>query len=206
MKDTPAYKAVTKIQEHFASLETSVVSFHGEQTLVVPFENLHGILLWARDYGQFDLLLDIMGTDNLGSDRRFDLSYVLSRSAEGTNILIKTSLPDTQAPTVSDIWAAANWNEREVYDLMGIHFDGHPDLRRLLMWDGYPYHPLRKDFPLAGLPTDLADVAKSETAPWEGGPFVSPSGSNSVVREPRPQIIPASECPCSPCSCSSKDI
>ena len=70
--------------------------------------------------------------------------------------------------------------------MMGIGFKDHPNLRRILMWEGYPYHPLRKDFPLAGKPTDTPDVAFTETAPLEGGPFVTPAGApNRVLGEPR---------------------
>jgi NADH-quinone oxidoreductase subunit C len=89
-------------------------------------------------------------------------------------------------PTVSSVWRTADWHEREVYDMMGVRFHGHPDLRRILMWEGYPYHPLRKDFPLAGKPTELPDVAFSDAAPMAGGPFVTlPSGKDSGAREPR---------------------
>ena len=73
--------------------------------------------------------------------------------AGGLHLRLKTLVPDEDnpvAPTVSDIWPTADWHEREVYDMMGIRFDGHPDLRRILMWEGYPYFPLRKDFPLEG--------------------------------------------------------
>ena len=89
-------------------------------------------------------------------------------------------------PTVSDIWPTANWHEREIYDMMGIRFADHPDLRRILMWDGYPYFPLRKEFPLEGLPSNMPDVAFSESAPLEGGPFVTlPSTATTKDREPR---------------------
>ena len=88
--------------------------------------------------------------------------------------------------TISDIWPTANWHEREIYDMMGIKFNGHPDLRRILMWDGYPFFPLRKDFPLEGLPSEMPDVAFTKVTPLEGGPFVTvPSTATSKDREPR---------------------
>jgi respiratory-subunit NADH dehydrogenase subunit len=72
---------------------------------------------------------------------------------------------------------------------MGIRFRGHPDLRRIIMWEGYPYYPLRKDFPLAGKPTDLPEVAFTETAPLAGGPFVTiAGGKDAIAREPRVRI------------------
>jgi NADH-quinone oxidoreductase subunit C len=88
--------------------------------------------------------------------------------------------------TVSDIWPTANWHEREIYDMMGIKFNGHPDLRRILMWDGYPFFPLRKEFPLEGLPSEMPDVAFTKATPMEGGPFVTaPSTATAKDREPR---------------------
>ena len=98
-------------------------------------------------------------------------------------------------PTATGLWPGADWHERECFDLMGVKFTGHPDLRRILMWDGYPYHPLRKEFPLAGLPTELPDEeiaevsgVKVQPAPMAGGPFVAqPDGRVTTAgdREPR---------------------
>jgi NADH-quinone oxidoreductase subunit C len=106
----------------------------------------------------------------------------------GASLRLKLKLSEEVGAldTVSDIWPTANWHEREIYDMMGIKFNGHPDLRRILMWDGYPFFPLRKDFPLAGLPSDMPDVAFTKVTPLEGGPFVTvPSTAGSKDREPR---------------------
>ena len=93
---------------------------------------------------------------------------------------------DLEVPTVSDLWPTADWHERETFDMFGIKFAGHPDLRRILMWDGYPFFPLRKDFPLAGRPSEMPDVAFTKAAPLAGGPFVTvPSTATTKDREPR---------------------
>jgi NADH-quinone oxidoreductase subunit C len=104
------------------------------------------------------------------------------------HLRLKTSIPEekSELPTVSHLWGTADWHEREIYDMMGIRFVGHPDLRRIIMWEGYPYHPLRKDFPLAGKHTELPEVAFTDPAPLEGGPFVTPPGApDAIRREPR---------------------
>lgn len=104
------------------------------------------------------------------------------------------SVEEPHLPSLISVYKSADWLEREAYDLMGIKFDGHPSLRRILMWDSYPYHPLRKDFPLAGKPTALPEyfefnenVTKVVPAPEEGGPFHSPSHEVEFTpqREPR---------------------
>jgi NADH-quinone oxidoreductase subunit C len=93
---------------------------------------------------------------------------------------------DEEIPSVLGIWPGADWHEREVWDMMGIRFSGHPNLKRILMWEGYPFFPLRKDFPLAGRPSDMPDVAFTGVAPLEGGPFVTCAGGEDPVdREPR---------------------
>src|SRR5690349_18187079 len=103
-------------------------------------------------------------------------------------------MPHTlEVPSVWGIYKSADWHERECFDMFGIKFAGHPDLRRILMWDGYPYYPLRKEFPLAGIETDLpaADIAqetgtKVVAAPMAGGPFVAAPGEiNLTEAEPR---------------------
>ena len=92
------------------------------------------------------------------------------------------------------VWATADWHEREIYDMMGITFANHPDLRRILMWDGYPFYPLRKDFPLEGKPSEVPDVAFTRAAPLAGGPFVTvPTPDGTKDREPRARRPEGSE-------------
>ena len=163
--------------------------FRGEITLVVQDAGrIADICLYARDTLAFDLLLDLSSVDQYGDDPRWLVVYELLGLAHGHHLRLKTSISEEKGelPTVSGVWPTADWHEREVYDMMGIRFSGHPDLRRILMWDGYPYHPLRKDFPLAGKPTDLPEVAFTRSAPLEGGPFITgASTADSMAREPR---------------------
>ena len=143
---------------------------------------------FAKEKLHFIMLLDICSIDNYGSDPRWTVVYELYNMKSKAHLRIKTDVGEekSELPTVSNVWATADWHEREIYDMMGIKFKGHPDLRRILMWDGYPYHPLRKDFPLAGKATDVAEVAFTETVPLEGGPFVTVASSGgSTAREPR---------------------
>ena len=114
------------------------------------------------------------------------LSYFLSIQHQHLRLKTHVSEAKSELPTITPVWRTADWHEREIYDMMGIRFRGHPDLRRILMWEGYPYFPLRKDFPLAGKPTDLPDVAFTKPAPLEGGPFVTtPGAGDARAREPR---------------------
>ena len=109
---------------------------------------------------------------------------------EFLRLKLPVSEDDLEVPTLTGVWATADWHEREIYDMMGIKFRGHPDLRRILMWEGYPYFPLRKDFPLAGKSSDAPEVAFTRPAPLEGGPFVTvPSALTAKDREPRSRQI-----------------
>ncbi len=135
--------------------------------------------------------MDISSVDNYGEDPRWTVVYQLRAIGNGDEIRLKTDVSEekSELPSVLPVWRTANWHEREIYDMMGIRFRGHPDLRRILMWEGYPYFPLRKDFPLAGKPTDLPGVAFTKVTPMEGGPFVTlPSGNDSIAREPRVRV------------------
>jgi NADH-quinone oxidoreductase subunit C len=176
------------LEKSFSEKLQSKTEFRGETTYTISATDLREIAKFCRDKLSFDYLLDITSIDNFGEEPRFEIIYHLYSmpNAASLRLKLKRSEEPGAIETVSDIWPTANWHEREIYDMMGIKFDGHPDLRRILMWDGYPYFPLRKDFPLAGLPSEMPDVAFTKITPLEGGPFVTvPSTAGSKDREPR---------------------
>jgi NADH-quinone oxidoreductase subunit C len=162
--------------------------FRGETTFLILAPDLREVAQFCKDELSFDYLLDITSVDNFGEEPRFEIVYELYSMALAIHLRLKlcVSEDEGEVATISDIWPTANWHEREIYDMMGLRFSNHPDLRRILMWDGYPYFPLRKEFPLEGLPSEMPDVAFTSAAPLEGGPFVtSPSTATTKDREPR---------------------
>ena len=162
--------------------------FRGETTYTIAASDLRLVAKFCRDELSFDYLIDITSIDNFGEEPRFEIVYHLYSMSDSIHLRFKLKVPEETGAvdTVSDIWPTANWHEREAYDTMGIKFNGHPDLRRILMWEGYPYFPLRKDFPLEGLPSEMPDIAFTKVTPMEGGPFVTvPSTATSKDREPR---------------------
>lgn len=167
---------------------TQKVEFRGETTFWLEREHLRDVAKFCRDELGFDYLLDISSVDNFGEEPRFEVVYELYSLSMNVHVRLKVrvSEDDPTVDTLSDIWPAADWHEREIYDMMGLRFNNHPDLRRILMWEGYPYFPLRKEFPMEGLPSNMPDVAFTAAAPLEGGPFVTvPSTATTKDREPR---------------------
>ena len=179
---------VDSLGQGFGEKLQARTEFRGETTYAIVASDLREIAKFCRDEISFDYLLDITSIDNFGEEPRFEIVYHLYSMPNAVHLRLKLKLSEEVGTldTVSDIWPTADWHEREIYDMMGIKFNGHPDLRRILMWDGYPFFPLRKDFPLAGLPSDMPDVAFTKVTPLEGGPFVTvPSTAGSKDREPR---------------------
>jgi len=177
-----------KLREAFPAVIIDQSRFRDESTLRIQASALRDVCLHARDTLGFNYLIDLSSVDHFGNEPRYEVVYELYSMKDCVHLRLKISVSedDCTVPTVSDIWPTADWHEREVYDMMGIQFLNHPDLRRILMWDGYPYHPLRKDFPLQGKQSDLPGVAFTEPAPLAGGPFVTvPTDGTTQVREPR---------------------
>jgi NADH-quinone oxidoreductase subunit C len=162
----------------------------------VPAGEVPSVLKHLRDEAAFDMLVDVTAIDwSANVSPRFTVVYHLLSTTKHNYIRVAADClndSDPSMPSASALWHGANWHERETYDMFGINFEGHPDLRRILMWDGYPHFPLRKEFPLAGIETDLPDpevVAETGTkvisAPMMGGPFVATPGEiNLTEAEP----------------------
>jgi NADH-quinone oxidoreductase subunit C len=140
------------IQEHFPQAVAEIVEHRGDVTLVVDRASLVEVTTFCRDTDglRFDLLSDLCGIDYWPQQPRFAVSYVLYSLPLNHTIRLKVYAPEEDAavPTLTGVYLGANYQEREAWDMFGIRFDGHPDLRRILMpfdWNG---HPQRKDYPL----------------------------------------------------------
>lgn len=146
-------RAVLKLKEKFAASIIDVVEFRGEVTVTVAKDAIIEVLSFLKQSLQFNQLTDLTAVDYLGKkEDRFMMVYQLLSIANKDRLRIKTPVTevDCRIPTAIQVWKTANWLEREVYDLFGITFDRHPDLRRILMTDDWVGHPLRKDYPLQG--------------------------------------------------------
>ena len=186
-------EAVEKIETRFQDNILLKNSFRDEVSLTVSKDSLIEIMTFCKKDLGFDYLVDLTAVDNLGVNPRYEVVYELYSYSDSCHLRIKVGVDESEreVPSVVSLWPTANWHEREAFDMIGVTFPDHPDMRRILMWEGYPYYPLRKDFPLAGKTSDMPDVAFSEPVPLEGGPFVtSPSSATTEKREPRSREMP----------------
>jgi NADH-quinone oxidoreductase subunit C len=179
-------EVASQIESKFQAIKRT--EFRGETTLELPLEQIEPACRFAKEQLKFNFLLDLSSVDNFGDEPRFEVVYELYSLETHLHLRLKARVSEDNlvVPSVVQLWPTADWHEREVYDMMGIRFSNHPDLRRILMWEGYPYFPLRKDFPLEGKPSDMPDVGFTRVAPLAGGPFVTaPSTGGTKDREPR---------------------
>jgi NADH-quinone oxidoreductase subunit C len=145
---------VHKLREWDAQAVAEVLEFRGETTVVVPREHLRRATeyLSSEPSLHFSFLSDITTLDRFPLEPRFEVNYHLLSIDRRERLRLKVRLAgaDCVVPSVTSVWPTANWHERENYDLLGIRFDGHPDLRRILMPDDWEGYPLRKDYPVEG--------------------------------------------------------
>lgn len=127
----------------------------GIPCLAVQPERLHDLMRDLRDSAGFECSIFVTAIDRFPHSPRFELRYGLLSVSHKDRLHVMTTVDEGQAvPTITDLWPGASFSERECYDMFGVQFEGHPDLRRLLMPEGYEYHPLRKDFPHQGIEPD----------------------------------------------------
>ncbi len=150
-------ESLRDLAEHLKmQLEGSILSasFAGDELVInVPLKDIYKVMVFLHEDKScsFEQMMDVTAVDYPNREKRFDVVYNLLSLTYNHRIRVKASLNEDEAiPSVTDIWKCANWWEREVWDMFGLMFKGHPDLRRILTDYGFEGHPLRKDFPLSG--------------------------------------------------------
>ncbi len=144
---------VEQLKQRFPAVTES--TFRDQCRVVVPRDQLHDVLRLLKEELHFDMLVDVTCVDYLhypGARNRFGLVYLLTNTETNERLIVRCFLdePELEVPSATDLWEGANWLEREVWDMFGIRFCGHPDLRRILLPEAFTAHPLRKDYPLQG--------------------------------------------------------
>ncbi|MEK7250853.1 MAG: NADH-quinone oxidoreductase subunit C [Bacteroidota bacterium] len=155
MNDLIAEKLKTQFPE---SIEATN-EFRGDLTIQVKKNDIVKVGEFLKNDPDlsFDMVIDLLGVDMYRPEGRFEVVYNLYSVKNKNYLRLKVLVDedDCVVPTVSGVWSGANWHERETYDMLGVKFSGHPDLRRMYMPEEFQYYPLRKDFPLMGIPDSL---------------------------------------------------
>lgn len=157
----------TLVKKYFLEEIVSSGEFRNELTLMVKKESVVGVARFLKENKEldFDFLSDLCGVDRVEPDGVFEVVYHLYSIPKNHRLRLKTRLPSDNpcVSTVTTVWKTADWHERETFDMFGVRFDGHPDLRKILTPDDFEGHPLRKDYPLAGRqPATLRGVYRKD--------------------------------------------
>jgi NADH-quinone oxidoreductase subunit C len=157
MENLTVQDVVEDLKNTFGSKVLEVTEYQGDTLVRVEKNSINQVCSHLKEHHRFIYLIDIFGTDRFTSEDRFEVIYNLVSLKHQLRLFLKIRLPEENPAvvTVTDIWTGANWNERETYDMFGIVFEGHPDLRRIFMPEDFKYFPLRKEFPLLGIPGSL---------------------------------------------------
>lgn len=148
---------VDGLTEHFSDKLIEVYQSSGSTFARVEADAIVEVCKYLKEKQHFIFLCDVFGNDRYTTDERFEVVYNMMNLRTQTRLFVKVRVEE-ENPTVdsvTSIWKAAGWNEREVYDMFGVHFNNHPDLRRIYMPEDFEYFPLRKEFPLLGIPGSL---------------------------------------------------
>jgi NADH-quinone oxidoreductase subunit C len=156
-KDASDDPVASALKEEFGEAIESARSFAGDLTLAVRRDAIAEVCASLKTKHRFTYLVDVCGADYPKREPRFDVVYHAYSFEANRRVRLRVMTDETTpVPTVTTVWRAANWSEREVYDMYGVRFSGHPDMTRILLWEGFNGYPLRKDFPVEGLDTGSA--------------------------------------------------
>ena len=173
---------VAALKEAFGDRVLEVTEFAGEFTILVESDAIVDVCRFLKENRGFDYLIDIGGIDRFTEDDRYEVFYNLVSLEKQKRIRLKTRVDEESMTldSISEVYLAANWNERECYDMFGIRFTGHPDLRRMYMPEDFEYYPLRKEFPLLGIPGSLPLPPQTPEAGLTGDPYPAAHGSKPI--------------------------
>ena len=155
---TDVTDVIQAIQEQFPEAITEVVVYAGERTIFIAGEVFLEVCTALKEELGFTYLVDLAGVDRFQEEApRYEVYYCFVNLQKGKRLRIKVRVEEDDAvlPSITGLFKAADWNERECFDMLGIRFEGHPDLRRMFMPEDFAYHPQRKEFPLLGIPGSL---------------------------------------------------
>ena len=148
-------RAVEGVRAKFPDAVLEHITFRGEETLLLAVPHLVDVGCFLKDDLRFDYLIDIMAAHFIGRPYEFEVSYLLTSLGSNAMIRLKVRAGGEQGPasvpTITGIWGTADWHEREEWDKVGVVFDGHPNLERILLPEDWEGHPLRKDYPMEGI-------------------------------------------------------
>ncbi len=180
---------VAALREAFGSAVQEEVVYAGEFTVFVETGRIVEVCRYLKDTLGFTYLVDLGGVDRFTEEGRFEVYYSLVNVERQRRIRLKVRVEEEVAtvPSVMGVYKAADWNERECYDMLGITFTGHEDLRRMYMPEDFAYHPQRKEFPLLGIPGSLPLPPQTPDGPLTMDPYAAAHGSKpaSCFEEPR---------------------
>jgi NADH-quinone oxidoreductase subunit C len=168
-RDASSHPWVESLRAALPDTVLSAKEFAGQVTVTVAREAIDRVARHLKDAEDFRYCVDVTAVDWKDRQPRFDVVYHFYSFSKNARIRVKCGAEDgEEVPSIASVFLAANWSERETWDMFGIPFAGHPDLRRILTWEGFHGHPLRKDFPVEGIDTGAAIYP--EEWPEGGGP------------------------------------
>ena len=200
-----AQRLVDLLKNQFALAVLETHAQHGDETVVLDPGSWHEVCRYLRDAppAQMDMLTDLTAVDYLDRDPRFEVVAHLYSLNHGHRLRLKTRVGDrtgegAAVDSLTDLWGSANWLERECWDMLGVRFVGHPDLRRILLYPEFVGHPLRKDYPaerIQPLVPYLTDINNEKLLPFgkhEGMPFGRQTHQNVIAEGSDPELFPES--------------